>query len=49
MRFATHEEADYIAVDHAGIFQIENDVAAVPLAFKKSLLLGHRLRFLSAA
>jgi hypothetical protein len=42
MPFATHEEGDYVAIDHADVFQIQNNVAPVPLAFKKSLQLGHR-------
>jgi len=49
IRFAAHQEAHYVAIDHNNVFQFQNDVAAVRLEFKKSPQLGYRLFFDSAA
>src|SRR6266404_1016000 len=43
IRFATHQEAHHVAIDHANIFQIQNDVVAVRMGFLKSPQLGYRL------
>ncbi len=48
MRFATQEEVHDVAIDHANVLQIQNDVAVVHLAFKQSLQLGYRRCFDSA-
>jgi len=37
IRFATYEKEHYVTIDHGNVFQIENDVAAVRLEFKKLL------------
>ena len=49
IRFAIHEKAHYVAIDHNNVFQIQNDAAAVRLEFKKSPQLGYRRCFDSAA
>jgi hypothetical protein len=49
IRFATNEETQYIAIDDANVFQIENDVAQVGLVFKKSPQLRDRRCFDPAA
>jgi hypothetical protein len=48
IRLSTREKKHYLAIDYANVFQIQNDVAAVRLAFKQSLQLGDRLFFDSA-
>jgi hypothetical protein len=48
IRFATREKANYGAIDHANVFQIQDNVVAVRLEFKKSPQLGHRLSLDSA-
>ena len=49
IRFATYQKAHYVAIDHNNVFQVQNDVAAVRLEFKKSPQLGYRRFFDSAA
>jgi hypothetical protein len=49
VRFATHEKAHYVTIDYANVLQIENDLAQVRLAFKKSPQFGDRPRFDPAA
>jgi hypothetical protein len=48
IRFATYEKAHYVAIDNGDVFQIENDVAAFRLEFKKPPQLGYRRAFDSA-
>ena len=45
IRFATYEKEHYVTIDHGNVFQIENDVAAVRLEFKKPPQLGYRRGF----
>jgi hypothetical protein len=48
IRFATHQEVHCFAIDSANILEIQNNVAPVRLAFKKSPQLGYGLFFDSA-
>jgi hypothetical protein len=45
IRFTTHKKAHYLAIDHANVFQIENDVSVVHLKLKKPSQLGYRWFF----
>jgi hypothetical protein len=49
IHFAMRKKTHYFAIDHADVFHIQNDVAMVYLAFKKSLQLGYCLLFDPAA
>jgi len=48
IRFAMQEKLHYFAIDYANVFQIQNDVAVIRLAFKESPQLSYRLSFDSA-
>jgi hypothetical protein len=48
IRFATYKKPHYVAIDYGNVFQIENDVAAVRLKFKKPPQFGYRRAFDSA-
>ena len=45
IRFTTHKEAHYFAIDHADVFQIKDDVATVRMEFKKPSQFVYRLAF----
>ena len=45
IRFTTHKEAHYFAIDHADVFQIKDDVATVRMEFKKPPQFVYRMAF----
>jgi hypothetical protein len=49
LRFALRKKKHYFASDYVNVFQIQNNVWAILLAFKKLPQLGYRLFFDSAA